>query len=102
MSTQSFEGAKQRCLFTTDVRAGTGVRVNVAGEITSKHVWSNQPGRTCVRERLVHDIDQISILTARVDVASLRPQRVSSDQHPFNQQMRITLHQVAIFECSRF
>ena len=42
------------------------------------------------------------VLASQKDVANICFNRVCSDDHAFNQLVRITLHQRAVFECARF
>jgi hypothetical protein len=98
MTTQTFERAQQRRLFTADVRARAGMRVDVTGEIRAENVIADQPRGARFFERDVHDVDQVLVLTARIDIAGLRIECIGSDQHALDEHVWIAFHQVSVFK----
>ena len=61
----------------------------------------SQPLRVRLGDRLVHDLDQVAILAANVDVARVRVHREPRDQHAFDQLVRIVFDQHAILAGAR-
>src|SRR6185369_11514376 len=59
VTTQTFERAEQRRLFTADVRARAGMRVNLAGEVSAEDLVADESCFSRFLERNVHDVDQI-------------------------------------------
>ncbi len=102
MAAHAFERTEQRSLFTANVCARTGMGVNLAGEVRVENILAQQSGGAGFGKRPIHDVDQVFVFAARIDVVRLRAERVGGDDHAFDQHVRIALHQVAIFESAGF
>ena len=101
MAAQAFERAEERRLLAADVSARAGVRVDVAREVRAEDFLAEEVRRARLFERLVHDLDEVAILAARVDVVHARAEGVGGDEHALDEQVRVALHQVAVFEGAR-
>ena len=70
-------------------------------KLGAENVLAEHPGVACFGEGDVHDVDQIFVLAAGVDVAGVRPERPAGDDHSLDHRVRVALHQVTIFERCR-
>ena len=55
----------------------------------------------CFLDGFVHYVNQIIVFAAIIDVASFHAERESTDQHSFDQSVRIEFEQITVFKCSR-
>ena len=75
---------------------------HVEVEPAAQDVLAQEAARISLLNSPVHDFDQVSILAANVDVALLGGDRQAGNQHPFNDAVRVVLHQQAVFAGARF
>src|SRR4051794_15090818 len=76
-----------------------GVAVKI--EPGALDVFAQPAFGVCLGDSFVHDVDQVAILTADVDVALMRVGGEGRDQHPFNQLVRVVFDQQTIFASGR-
>ena len=74
---------------------------DVAGEARTVDVLAQMAGRIGLLHRLGHALDGTDVFAANVDVAGVAFDRVAREQNAFKQDMRVLLHDHAIFEGSR-
>ena len=97
----AFERIEQRRFLAALVGARAGVRVEVEIEAGAVNVLAQIALRVGFGDGAVHDLDQVAILAANVDVAGVRIDRQAGDQHAFDQLVRIVLHQQAVLAGAR-
>src|SRR5579864_548099 len=67
----------------------------------AENVLAEKTLRVGVGNRLLHDLEQIAILAANVDVARVRAHRDSRDYHAFDHGVRIMLEDQSVFASPR-
>ena len=97
----AFERFEQRRFLAALVRARAGVRVEVEVEAGALDVLAQPAARVRFGDGLVHDVDQVAVLAADVDVARVRIHREARDQAAFDQLVRVVLDQDAVLAGAR-
>ena len=75
--------------------------VDVAVEARAENVLAEKSARVGLVDRALEHVLHVEELAADVDVGDLRADRVAGDRAPFDQQVRIALHQQVILEGAR-
>ena len=75
--------------------------INFKVASASEDVFAKKAFGVSVGNRLLHNLQQIPILTANIDVAGLRANRESRDHDAFNHRMRIVFENQAVFARAR-
>ena len=97
----AFERLEQRRLLARLVGAGAAVHVDVAVEAGPEDVLAEDPAARRPRRSRARGRLHVEELAADVDVGDLRADRVAADRAPFDQQVRIALHQQMVLERAR-
>ena len=92
----AFERFHQRRLFAHFVGACAGVHEDVEIDARAEDVLADEAARVGVGHRVFHDLDQIAIFAAQIDVAGLRADGEGGDHHAFDDGMRIVLEDEAV------
>ncbi len=92
-----FERFHQRRLFADFIGARAGVHKDVEIDARAEDVLADEAARVSVGNGLLHDLDQVAIFAAQIDVAGLRADRERGDHHAFNDGVRIVLEDEAVF-----
>ncbi|MNM97081.1 hypothetical protein D3C81_1095770 [compost metagenome] len=93
----TFEGVDQCGFFTADVATGTGVDKQLEVETATENVLAQQACCFGFLDRTVEVARCGGVLATQEDVAAVGFQRTGADQHAFDQQMGLLLHQHAVF-----
>src|SRR5258708_29802557 len=72
------------------------MRVDVEVKTGALYVFSQVAARVGFGDGPIHDVDEITILAANIDVAFVRVNGAACDQNAFDQLMRIVFHQQPI------
>ena len=94
----SFERFDECGFFTRLIRTGATMNEHVAIESAAEDVLPEIAGRVRLLELGLEDLLHVVELAADVDVGDLRADRVAGNRAPFDQQMRVALHQHVILE----
>ena len=93
--------SRQSRLFAADIGAGPAVQINVEREIGPLDVLAEQVVRVALLDRPVERAVRAAEFITQVDVRRRRADGVRRDHDPFQELMRIVLHQDAIVERAR-
>jgi len=92
----AFNGGKQGGGFAADERARSLGDLNIKGEIRAQNIFSQKAHFPCVRNRLGQMRYGERIFVPDVDVALVRADRVSADDHAFDHTVGIAFHEAAV------
>ena len=98
LALQAFD---QAGLLAADVGPGPAVQVDVEVEVLAEDVLAEQVGRVGLVDRLLHDCGSAAVFVAEVDVGRAGPRRVAGEDDPFEDLVRVLLHQDAVVERAR-
>ncbi len=76
--------------------------VDVEVVSAAENVLAEKAARVSVGDRLLHDLEQIAILAANVDVSGMRADGDAGDHHAFDHRVRIVLENQPVFAGARF
>lgn len=102
IATLAFEAFEQGGLLAADVGTRPDLHVAIVVEAAAENVLAEQSGGVSLVNRLFEDAQDVEILAPNVDVRSPCPQRKAAGYHPFDEQVRDALHQVAVLESAGF
>ena len=97
----ALERLDERRLLACFVRAGAAMHVDVAVETAAEDVLPEEPGAIGLLDRALERFLHVVELAADVDVGDLGADRVAADRAPFDEQVRIALHEHVILERAR-
>ena len=97
----AFDRIEQRGFFAALVRARARMRVQIEIEAGARDVLAEIALRVRFRDGAIHEIDQIAILAADIDVAGVRVDRQAGDQDALDHLVRIVLHQQPVLAGAR-
>ena len=97
----AFQRLEERRLLARLVRAGAPVHVHVAIKARPEDVPAEEPARIRLVDRVLEDVLHVQELAADVDVGDPGADGVAGDRAPFEQQVRIALHQHVVLERAR-
>src|SRR5436190_15788009 len=92
----TLEGFEQTGFFSANIRAGSGMKNDLEIVVGAKDFRSQKSFGLGFRQRLVEHSLPVAELAANVDECQMAFHRVSSDDHAFDQLVRITLDDYAI------
>src|SRR5262249_22740285 len=102
MAALAFERFEQRGLFAANVRARARVHIDVAVESGTEDVFAEEAALISLREGLLHNLQDVPVFAANVDVIVSRAQGVRRDDHSLDHLVRVVTHQVAVFARAGF
>ncbi len=92
----AFERVDQCGFFTADVAPGASVHEQLEIETAAQDVLAQQAGSLGFVDGTVEVFRRRGVLATQEDVATIGLQRAGADQHAFDQQMGLLLHQHAV------
>ncbi len=92
----AFQGVDQRGFFTADVATGTGMHEQLEVEAAAEDVLAQKACGLGFLDGTVQVLGRGGVLATQEDVAAVGLQRTGADQHAFDQQMGLLLHQHAV------
>ncbi len=63
----------------------------------AENVFTQKAARIGISQRLAHDVHQVAVFAANVNVACLRTHRQAGNHHAFDHRMRIMFEDQAVF-----
>ena len=94
----AFERFDQSGFLAANVSARAAVNVNFDVEPSAEHVGSDEIFLARFFDGALENLCAFGKFAADIDVGSLRVQRETGDQDPFDQLMRVLVNNVAILE----
>ena len=88
----------ERGFFAGFVGAGAAMDEDVAVEAAAVNVLPQMPGPIRLGQRALERLLHVQELAANVDVGDRRANRIAADGAPFDQQVRVALHQHVVLE----
>src|SRR5262249_31598952 len=101
-TTLAFKRFHQGRFFTNFISPGAAVPVNVEIASAAEDILADKSLVVGVFDRLLHDVREISILAANVDVPSLRPHSESRNHHTLNYRVWVVFKNQPVFASARF
>src|ERR1700683_5067955 len=98
----AFQRLHERRFLTALVGARAGVGDKVKIKAAALDVFAEVALGVGFGDRRVHDVDNVAIFAAYIDVALVRADRAAGDDHAFDQLVRVHFHQRTILAGSRF
>src|SRR5215469_4550319 len=98
----AFERFHERGFLAAFIGTSAGMREQVKIEPASQNIFAEIPLRVGFRDGRVDNVDYIAIFATNVDEAAFSANGASSDDHPFDQLVRIHFHQRPVFAGARF
>src|SRR5256885_6197011 len=97
----AFERLEQRRFFADLISASSGLRVAIEMEIAPPQILAEVTAIVGLGDRLVHDVDQVAILAANVDVSGVCADREPCNENALDQLVRIVLDENAVLAGTR-
>ena len=98
----AFEAFEEGGFFTAFVGSSACVGSDMKAEVSAQDLVAQKPAFVGFGDGLIHDVDEIAILTANVNPAVLRTHDEAANHHAFEERMGVELHEQAVFAGAGF